>query len=260
MIDIHSHILYGIDDGSQSLAMSLDMLRMSAASDVTDIFATPHVNRRGVVPEWPVITAKAADLQQQADAAGIPIRIHAGAEVELNYDTLEFITEGSRDYCLAGSRYILCEFTAQSQPDQAEALLYELMLRDFVPVLAHPERYDRIMTHPRRVLEWMHNGVLAQCNTGSFKGSFGKDTQLRAENLLRHHMVIFLGSDAHRTEARNTDMREGLRAIEAMGDTDAEDTCTLNAERILEDRVLYPELPEHWDKPKKGIISRLFGK
>jgi len=260
MIDIHSHILYGIDDGSQSVEMSLEMLRMSAASEVTDIFATPHVNRRGVVPEWSVITAKTAELQQQAQAAGIPIRIHTGAEVELNYDTLQFIQAGSRDYCLAGSRYILCECTAQSQPDQAEALLYELMLREFVPILAHPERYDRIMTRPSRVLEWMHNGVLAQCNIGSFKGSFGKDTQVRAENLLGHDMVTFLGSDAHRVESRSTDMREGLEAIEAMGGTDTWDTCTFNAKRILEDRVLYPELPEHWDKPKKGLLSRLFGK
>ena len=96
-----------------------------------------------------MITAKTAELQQQAQAAGIPIRIHTGAEVELNYDTLQFIQAGSRDYCLAGSRYILCECTAQSQPDQAEALLYELMLREFVPILAHPERYDRIMLSKR---------------------------------------------------------------------------------------------------------------
>lgn len=259
MIDIHSHILYGIDDGSQSLDMSLEMLRMSAASEVTDIFATPHVNRRGVVPEWSVIVDKTAELQQQAQDAGIPIRIHTGAEVELNYDTLEFIKEGSRDYCLAGSRYILCEFTAQSQPDQAEALLYELMLRGLVPILAHPERYDRIMTHPARVLEWMHNGVLVQCNIGSFKGSFGKDTQTRAENLLHHHMVVFLGSDAHRVAARNTNMTEGRQTMESIGETDTWNLCTENAKRILDDRVLYPELPERWDKPKKGIFSRIFG-
>ena len=71
MIDIHSHILYGVDDGSESREMSLEMLRMSEASGVTDIFATPHVNRKGLVPDWTDLQAKAADLQRAADEAGI---------------------------------------------------------------------------------------------------------------------------------------------------------------------------------------------
>lgn len=260
MIDIHSHILYDIDDGSRSLEMSLEMLRLSVASEVTDIFATPHVNRRGVVPSWEMITQKVEVLQAEADKADIPIRIHAGAEVELNYDALKFLLENERQYCLAESRYILCEFTNQSEPRQAEKLLYELMLRGFVPILAHPERYERIMTHPRRVLEWMHNGVLAQCNTGSFRGSFGKEVQGRAEELLDHDMVIFLGSDAHRVEMRNTDLREAEQAIDAVDKKhDLWEKCEDNAQRILTDRVLYPTLPDQWNKPKKGLLRRLFG-
>lgn len=82
MIDIHSHILYDIegDDGSRSLDMSLGMLRQAAASGVTDMFATPHMHRRGVVPSWASIVERAEQLQEEADKAGIPIRIHTGAE------------------------------------------------------------------------------------------------------------------------------------------------------------------------------------
>ena len=140
MIDMHSHILADIDDGSKSLDMSLEMLRMAANSGTTDIIATPHINRQGVIPPWADILDKVKLLQQKAKAASININIHSGAEVGFDYDALRFIKEGSRDYCLAGSRYILVEFTEQSQPDQAEKLLYELMLRGFIQLLILSKR------------------------------------------------------------------------------------------------------------------------
>ena len=259
MIDVHSHILYGIDDGAQSRDMSLQMLRLSVASGVTDIIATPHVNRRGIVPPWQTITEKTAALQQEADQAGIPLRLHAGAEVELNYDALQFIQEGSSDYCLAGSSYLLCELTEQSQPDQTEELLYQLMLKGFTPVLAHPERYDRIMEHPGRVLEWMHNGVLIQCNTGSFTGYFGQKALSMAVQLLEHHMVTFFGSDGHRAEGRSTDLREAAAIIASLDkQTDSWETAAAGADKIIQHQVLYPDLPEYWDKPKRGLLSRFF--
>ena len=132
MVDLHSHILPNIegDDGSRSLAMSLDMLKMAAYAGTTDIFATPHVNRQGVIVPWPTIIEHVKRLQQAADQSAIPIRIHTGAEVALDYSVLQLITAGNRAYCLSGSAYILVELTEQSQPDQVEALLYELMLRE----------------------------------------------------------------------------------------------------------------------------------
>lgn len=258
MIDMHCHILPGIDDGSKSLEMSLEMLRMAVRSGTTDIIATPHVNRRGIIPLWSEITDKAALLQQKAKAADIDINIYIGAEIGFDYDALRFIKEGCRDYCLAGSRYILVEFNEQSQPDQAENLLYELMLRGFVPVLAHPERYDRIMAHPRRVIEWMNQGTLIQCNTGSFIGYFGRSVQKRADGLLYNHMVTFLGSDAHCLESRNTDMRKAGKAIHKLdnGRVNTMAACEHNAVKVLHDKVLYPELPDQWKEPHSGFLSR----
>lgn len=154
MIDIHSHILYDIDDGSESLDMSLQMLRMSVDSGVTDIIATPHVNRQGHIPAWQTILDKVAALQEEADKAQIPIRIYTGAEVELNGDTLRFMKENHDDYCLAGSRYVMLELTDQSQPDIVEKMIYELQMRGFLPLLAHVERYERLMERPETLLAW----------------------------------------------------------------------------------------------------------
>lgn len=180
MIDIHSHILYDIegDDGSRSLDMSLGMLRQAAASGVTDMFATPHMHRRGVVPSWASIVERAEQLQEEADKAGIPVCIHTGAEVSFDADTMNYLPDGGTDYCLAGTHYILIELLPSSAPESTGRLIYELQLRGYQPILAHPERYPHIMEKPDHLLHWIEKGLLTQSNIGSFSGQF-KEKQLR---------------------------------------------------------------------------------
>lgn len=261
MIDLHSHIVYGIDDGSKSLEMSLGMLRMAVQAGTTQIFATPHVNRRGVVPAWQEICEKIDVLQDRVQEERIPITIHRGAEVELNYDSLRFLREGIQDYCLGDTQYILVELTNQSQPDQTERMLFELMLRGYQPVLAHPERYDRIMAHPERILTWMQRGILTQCNAGSFVGNFGRDAKRRVESLLNNHMISFLGSDAHRTDWRNPDIAPARLQIEKLaGGRKLWQQCEQNAAQLLSGKVIYPEIPDHYHLPKRSFFARLFSR
>ena len=259
MIDIHSHILPNMegDDGSRSWDMSLSMLKIAVQAGTTDMIATPHVNRRGVVPSWAAITEAVRTLQEKADKEKLPIHIYSGAEVELNYNALDFLPDRSQDYCLAESSYILVELTEQSQPEQTEKLLYELMLRGYMPILAHPERYDRIMTHPERVLAWMQKGILTQCNAGSFSGAFGHMAQQQAEALLENHMIVFLGSDAHRIDWRSPDQTQGLQKINTLGGN--WHTYSQNGQYILQNKALYPEVPAHWRKRKKWFWAKLFG-
>lgn len=263
MIDIHSHILPNIDDGSENMEMSLEMLRMSVASGVTDIIATPHVNRHGVIPAWQTIEEKAEELRQEAAKAQIPIRIHTGAEIELNGDVLRFLSEGSRDYCLAGSRYVLLEFTDQTQPDIAEQMLFTLQLRGFWPVLAHIERFPRLLADKERLLAWIEKGILYQCNTGSFTGYFGPHCQERVEELYHNGVIHLLGSDGHRVKFRTTDIREAHEVLDKLAAKEKKESLWQQAERnaafILKGRVLYPEVPDHWQKKKKGFFSRFFG-
>lgn len=264
MIDIHSHILYDIegDDGSRSETMSLGMLRQAAASGTTHIFATPHMHRHEVVPSWSSIEERVAELQQKADAEGIPITIHTGAEVSLDYDTLQYLPGGENtDYCLGGTHYLLVELTPQSEPEMVSKLFYELQLRGYILILAHPERYHRIMRHPETVFRWMQDGLLTQSNVGSFDGLFGEDAQKNVENLYRHHMICFLGSDGHRTDWRNPDTRKAHEAIDRFtGSGEFWETCSRNAEMILKNRVFYPKIPDAYEMKRKGFFARLFGK
>lgn len=265
MIDIHSHIIYDIDDGSQSLEMSLQMLKMSVASGVTDIIATPHTNRQGKIPPWTEIEDKAETLRAAAKKENIPIHIYTGAEIELNGDVLRFLTGDSRQYCLAGSPYVLLELTEQSQPDIVESLLYEIQMRGYYPILAHIERFPILTGHPERLLRWMRKGILTQCNTGSFTGYFGSTLQGYVRDFYRNHMIHFLGSDGHRVEFRTTDIREAHQELDRLkaatkNSQDLWQDATRNAEFILKHKILYPDIPDHWQKEKKGFFSRLFGR
>lgn len=261
MIDLHSHILWNIDDGSRSLEMSLEMLRMSSVSGVTDIFATPHANRHGVVPPWDTVLEKIGLLQKEADKASIPIRIHSGAEVELDAHMLDFVQEGSRDYCLNGSDYILVELTRQSRPAQVEKLLYALMMRGFIPILAHPERYTQVMSHPDWLLSWMKKGLLLQSNLGSFTGFFGEDARHMAQELQKCHLISFLGTDGHRTTVRTTDIAPGKEAIDRLpGGPELWDRCIENSRKLLSGKVIYPDVPDQLNPPKKSWLARIFGK
>ncbi len=265
MIDIHSHILYGVDDGSESLEMSLEMLRLSEASGVSDIIATPHVNRKGIVPDWAELQERREELQRAADKARIEITIHLGAEVELNGATMDLLQKctETREYCLADSRYVLIELTNQTRPSIAENMLNTLQLRGYWPVLAHIERFPQLLEEPDQLLSWIRSGVLCQCNAGSFTGEFGPKVKERVRTLYRNGVIHLLGSDGHRTAFRTTDMREAREELARLAHKeqrqDLWQSATANADQILWDRVCYPEVSDHWQSQKRGLLSRLFG-
>lgn len=263
MIDIHSHILYDIegDDGSRSLDMSLGMLRQAVDSGVTDIIATPHMHRRGVVPTWYSIQERVSSLQKEADKAGIDIHIYSGAEVSFDADTLNYLPKDGTDYCLAGTHYILIELLPTSAPENTERLIYELQLRGYLPILAHPERYKHIMEKPKYLFHWIEKGLLAQSNIGSFSGQFGEKTESYVKMLYDHKAIHLLGSDAHRTDWRNADTRKFQKQlIDYTGNTEFIDSCTEHASMILRNRIYYADPPlRKVEKKKKGFFARLFG-
>jgi len=262
MIDVHAHILDGVDDGAQDMEASLELLRLAAESGTTDIIATPHLIEGVNHLSWATIKEKTDVLNRNALSAGIPIRVHTGAEIELNLDMLDMIEKDQGDYCLAGSKYILVELPMESIPRCTDDFFYELQLRDLVPVLAHPERYSNLQKHPEILLAWLQHDILLQCNAGSFTGMFGTKAQAFAEILLNNNMVHFLGSDAHRIERRNTDMREAvIRMKTLVSELYVEQIITTNPQAILDNKALDVVVPKEIIVPKeekKGFLGKFW--
>lgn len=241
MIDIHSHILPGVDDGSPDLETSLLMLKMAADNGTKSIIATPHVIESRNVLTWDRIKKLSEHLQTEAEKACIDIKIYPGAEVELNYEMLEYIKSGKNMYGLAESRYILIETPMLQMPVNLEDMIYELQLTGRCPILAHPERQRELMKKPEVLLNMLRKGVLTQSNGTSITGSFGAEIKHNVDLLLRNKMVTFVASDAHNCKNRKTSLFHAKEVLtDMLGQTEMLSLTGLNQKYIIEDN----EFPE----------------
>ena len=245
MLDIHSHILWGLDDGAQDIETSLELARMAAENGTTSIFGTPHVLASSQHITWKIITDKTAQLNEEIKKQGINLTVYPGAELEMNWDMLDLIKDDRADYCLAGSEYILVELPFQTIPLYADDFIFQMQLRGKQPIIAHPARHEKLMHHPEILLKWLDKGVLLQCNSGSFTGYFGKHVQANAQRLLANNMLHFIGSDAHKMEGRNTDLTGVEKEIQKLaGKEKAEELLEINPQKVLHNQVIIPTVPE----------------
>ena len=267
MIDLHSHIIPAIDDGCKDAAMSLAMLRKAAASGTTAIFATSHVLGAGEHPSWEALQTGAEKLRRVCKENDIDLEIYSGTEVFMDWELLdELAANGS--YCLNGERfgkqavtYILVELPMHFMPQYADDFWYELRLKGVVPILAHPERYPELMANTEKLLAWRKEGLLLQCNAGSFAGKFGEAAERAAKLLLKNHLVDFIGSDAHRDVGRDTDMRAGAQVIRGLVDeAEFKRISEENPMRVIRGEAIEVVKPEKIEREKKkGFWGRIFG-
>ena len=267
MIDLHSHIIPAVDDGCRDEAMCLEMLRKAAASGTTAIFATSHVLSAGEHPSWETLRAGAEKLRTVCKENDIKLDVYSGTEVFMDWGLLdELAVEGS--YCLNGEAfgrqavtYILVELPMHFLPQYADDFWYELRLKGVVPILAHPERYPELMAKEEKLIAWRNEGLLLQCNAGSFAGRFGEAAEKAAKLLLKNHLVDFIGSDAHRAVGRDTDMRAGAQVVrELAGEDEFRRISEENPLRVIRGEAVEVSKPEKLQhEKKKSFWSRLFG-
>lgn len=207
MIDIHTHILYGIDDGSHSLEQSLKMLNIAAKNNTDKIILTPHCNQPGNLNNF-----YSSDLQNHFDAfreaaKDIPIELYLGMEIYATDEVPDLISEG-KIIPLNNSHYLLIEFPFSSNPDWVTHILEEVSKFNLTPVIAHPERYPFIINNPQIIYDWVISGSLIQINKGSLFGRFGYKEELTARKLLNHNLVHFVASDCHSHKVRTPYMMD----------------------------------------------------
>jgi len=190
--DIHSHVLYGIDDGAKTREDSLQMLELAARTGTTDIVATPHANSR--YPYNPaVIDAQIADLN--ASVGGI--RVHRGCDFHLQMDNIQDAVANPQKYSINGRGYLMVEFPDILLYRDVDAILNHLMEAGLIPVITHPERNSFLHARVDDLARWVTNGCYLQVTAGSMTGTFGKQAQRFARELLRRGLVQIIASDAH---------------------------------------------------------------
>lgn len=197
MIDIHSHILNNVDDGSDSLEDTLNILRKAEKAGFSDIILTPHYIENYYDNTKDFINKKINELKQSLYREEIIVNLHQGNEIMLTDNTPKLLQEW-KIVSLANSRYVLFELPFSNRMLNFENIIFELKEIGAIPVLAHPERYLYIQENPNELLEMLNLGILLQSNYGSFMGLYGKKAKTTAELLLKNKLIHFLGSDTHK--------------------------------------------------------------
>ena len=209
MIDIHSHILPGLDDGSQDIYDTLEMIRLAARSGIAAMVATPHCNIPGGYENY-FDENYIESVQRVRDAVhkeGIPVNILPGAEA-FGTDELAELLNNGKIMTLNQSRYLLVEFSFDEDPAFVQHVIRKLSEIKVIPIIAHAERYEFVQKNPDLVYDWRKKGYPIQVNKGSFQERFGRRAAKTAYELLNHHLVSVVASDAHSPHVRTPYMAD----------------------------------------------------
>ncbi len=237
MIDLHCHILPGLDDGARDLAVSLEMARLSVADGVSVVACTPHILPGLYRNSGAQIRHATEQLQEVLDQEGIPLRLVSGADIHMVSDFVAGLRSGHL-LSLAESRYVLVEPPHHIAPIGLEELLFGLLVAGYVPILTHPERLAWIKSHHSTIARLARGGVWMQVTAGSLAGAFGRNAQYWACRMLDEGDVHILATDAHDIERRLPNLSEGRElAAKRVGRHEAERLVTTRPAGILQNEA-----------------------
>jgi protein-tyrosine phosphatase len=209
MIDIHCHVLSGLDDGARTVEESVRMIEIAADCGTTDIVATPHANSEfRFRPD--LATAKIAALREKtADR----VRIHLGCDFHLSYDNIEDALRHPTKYTINHKCYLLVEFSELVILHKSREILGRLLSGGIIPIITHPERNELLRRRFDELESWLHEGCMIQVTAQSFSGAFGRAAKQYADMLLKKNLVHFVASDAHDPKKRPPRLDEAYKYV-----------------------------------------------
>jgi protein-tyrosine phosphatase len=270
MIDLHCHMLPGIDDGAHSLDMALKMAQMAVDDGITMTACTPHIYPGLFENTAEGINSACRKFQQDLDNAGIPLKLTYGADIQIVPDLVEGLSSG-RLPTLHGSHYFLFEPPHHVAPPRMLDLVYDALASGYVPIITHPERLTYIDEEYSTFVEAARMGAWLQLTGGSLLGGFGGRVQKITERFLKGGMSHLLASDAHNLKNRTPQLREARDAAALL--VGEEEATRLVQDRplavinntapgnVIQPPALNPDtqhVPANQSRERSGWIRRLF--
>ena len=255
MVDMHSHILFHVDDGPKNVEETLAMLEQAVNEGITEIISTSHAKHPQYHVDFRVVETQVQQLNEELQKQQMPLKIYTGHEVRLNANLLEQI-KTKEIHTLANSNYLLLELPSSTVPHYTKSVIHELIEHDITPIIAHPERNKAIAEKPERLESLIRAGALAQITAGSLAGHFGKSIQTLSIDLVRANLVHTYGSDVHNLTTRPFLFDAGLTVLEKAKLENQVEILLENNARILsnDDVILYE--PEKIAKKWWKIFSK----
>lgn len=260
MIDIHSHILFDVDDGAKTIEDSIEIIKEAVKQGIDKIILTPHFEKKHLDKQK--IISNYELLKKEAQKQGLEAKLYLGNEIYLASDNLELIEEKAF-FTLADSHYILVEFDDQNIPDNIADICYEIKLLGFIPIIAHTERYINLYQDKSLLEDIIEEGALFQVNASSIikEESGGSHTTSKfAHFLLKNKLASFVASDAHDIDYRGVHMLEAYNKTKQLcGQKYTDEIFTHNQQKIIDNIAI--EYPRYQLQKSilLGLINHIFG-
>lgn len=259
MIDIHAHILPGLDDGARDLEIALQMARAAVADNIRQMIVTPHVISEAFPNRREQILQAMHHLQQEMQQQRIPLELFPGGEYRLEADLPKKLQNGEILSLNDGGQYLLIELPNSVLPPFFEQVLYDIQLQGVTPIIAHPERNLVIMEDPRILKKLTDRGMLVQITAASLVGNFGKDVKKSAWQLTKQGSAHFIASDTHYHSGRRSPLlSEAYNEIKKkLGEQMAQILLIENPGRVI-NRLGLNKMPElsprlNWSQKLKNL-------
>ena len=261
MSDFHNHILPAVDDGSNSLEMSLNMIKNAAEQGITDVVNTVHYQH----PKFEVneithqrISDVIKNLQVELKNQEIPVTLHSGAEVLFLPNLLDLKSDPLATF--GHGKYMQIEFLIHHIPEIQKQLLFDLKISGITPIIAHPERYRPVQENITFIYDWLNAGCLVQVDAGSVIGDLGKSAQKTAERIIKNNWCQILGSDAHNDRKRNFCLKDAYEIVQGWVGEQAKTMVYNNPLAVIEGKPIIidnetipQEIPTLWSRLKQRI-------
>lgn len=233
LIDLHCHILPGVDDGSKDMGMSLDLARVAVEQGISHILVTPHHMDGEYTNHKVDVIQKTNEFQEKLDEENIPLTVFPGQEVHLTGDLLAAIDDDDILFMDEGGKYLLLELPHNGIPEYTEKILFELLSRGIVPVIAHPERNQGFQQNPDKLYDFVEMGCLTQVTSSSYLNVFGEKVTNLTEKIIEANLGFVFSSDAHNFRGRRFLMKEAFEKLEQTDGERRAELLNFNAKAII---------------------------
>lgn len=252
MIDMHSHILPSIDDGARDIDETIDMLKEAKNAGFTTVVSTSHYYLGYYEVEEKERMEHINAIMHKLQEENVDLQICIGSEIYVNHNISNWLKEHKAS-SINGSKYVLFELPFQHQIQNLKDIIYSMLSNKYIPIIAHPERYEYVQKDPNLLIELIELGVLFQSNYGSIIGQYGKQAKKTVTKLIENDFIHFLGSDAHRHKSIYTKIPSAIEELSKIVLEDKiKELTTINPKLVLENKNIEIDTPK---KIKKGLFG-----
>lgn len=255
MIDFHSHIVYDVDDGSENIDNSIELLKQAEQAGFKSIILTPHYMEDYYKCSKNIIKDKIEILKEKCNEEKININLYQANEIYITNHMVDLLNNEIAS-SINNSKYVLFELPMNEEPQNLLEVVYNLIENGKTPIIAHPERYIYIQKDPNKLIELIDLGVLFQANYGSIIGLYGKEIQKTVKLLLKNNFIHFLGTDEHRSGKiyiNIENVKKELRKI--LSEETIQNIIENNAKKVLENQNIEIEQPT---LIKQNFLTKIF--